>query len=142
MNPTLEYLIDALKSLPGVGTKQAKTIAQFLLNKDEIYINEFVNRIKDAKKNIHFCKFCNNLTSSDICEICSNHSRDQNKLCIVTSQDDLQKLESTNSFIGLYFVLNQEIDVKTKQNIPHEVIEKLIDFVNNKKFTEIIIATN
>jgi recombination protein RecR len=136
------YLIDALKSLPGVGKKQAERIAYFLINKDEKYIDDLIQRIKNGKDNIHFCKQCNNFAEHELCDICSNQSRTQDKLCIVSTIEDLQKIEETNSYTGLYFVLNGEVDVKTKQTLNHIVIRQLMDLVRSHTFNEVIFATN
>lgn len=138
---SFEYLMDALKSLPGVGKKQAERIAYFLINQDQKYIDDFIERIQNAK-NIHFCKQCNNFADGDLCNVCLNKSRDQSKLCVVSTIEDLNKIEETNSYAGLYFVLNAEIDVKTKTNIPHKIIQKLMDMINNHHFEEVILATD
>jgi recombination protein RecR len=143
MNKSFEYLFDAIKSLPGVGTKQAKAISNFLIHQDDKYIYDFIERIKEAKQNIKFCKQCNNLVSSgELCDICLNHDRNQKKLCIVASIDDLQKIEDTNEFVGLYFVLHEEVNVKTKTNISKEIIQQLMKYLQDKKFNEIILALN
>ncbi|GHU31967.1 hypothetical protein FACS1894166_04390 [Bacilli bacterium] len=138
---SFEYLMDALKSLPGVGKKQAERIAYFLINQDQKYINDFIERINNGK-NIRFCNQCNNFAESDLCGICLNKSRDQTKLCVVSTIEDLNKIEETNSYTGLYFVLNSEIDVKTKTNIPHKTIQKLMEMINNHHFEEVTLATN
>jgi recombination protein RecR len=138
---SFEYLMDALKSLPGVGKKQAERIAYFLIGQDQKYIDDFIERIQNGKT-IHFCKQCNNFAESDLCDICLNKSRDQTKLCVVSSIEDLNKIEDTNSYTGLYFVLNGEIDVKAKTNIPHKTIQKLMDMINDHHFEEVTLATN
>jgi recombination protein RecR len=137
-----EYLIDALKTLPGVGKKQAERIAYFLILKNEEYITNFINRISEAHKKIHFCQQCNNFTENELCEICTNPSRQQNRLCVVSSIEDLQKIEETNSYLGLYYVLQGEIDVKTKTNLDHAIIKKFMGLIQSHTFDEIILATN
>ncbi|MDR2829337.1 MAG: toprim domain-containing protein [Mycoplasmataceae bacterium] len=143
MENTFEYLIDALKSLPGVGTKQAKNIASFLILKDERYISEFIDRIKKAKEAIHFCTQCNNMTSNiGLCDICKDFKRDVTKLCIVNTSEDLIKIDATKDYNGLFFVLNSEIDTKKNKDIPSSISEKLIKMLKLYKFNEITIATN
>jgi recombination protein RecR len=139
---TFEHLIDALKTLPGVGKKQADRIAYFLLLKDSKYVNNFMERIKNAKEQIHFCQQCNNFSQNDLCDICANPARDQTKLAIVSSMEDLQKIEDTNSYTGLYYVLNGEIDVKTRTNIDHNQIQKLMALLKKINFQEVLLATN
>lgn len=137
-----EYLVDALKSLPSIGTKVAERIAYFLINQDENYINEFIKRIQKAKSEIRYCKQCNNFSSEELCSICSNSSRDKKKLCIVSNIEDLNKIEQTNAFTGLYFVLNDEINVKTNKKIESSIIKKFLNLLNEESFNEIILATN
>jgi recombination protein RecR len=139
---TFEYLVDALKSLPGVGKKHAERIAYFLMLKDDKYIQEFIERLRDSHEKIHFCRQCNNFADGELCDICSNSSRDQDKLCVVSSIEDLKKIEETGSYSGLYYVLQGEIDVKTKQNLDPKIIRKFIDLLKSHDFKEVILATN
>ncbi len=141
-NAEFDYLIDALKSLPGVGKKQAERIAHFLIKKDDQYIKEFVGRITQAKQKIKICKICNNYCFGEVCDICSNQDRDTTKLCIVSSQEDLQKVENTNSYSGRYYILNGELDVKNKTILNQQVVQKLMDLLKKSKIKEVIIATN
>lgn len=137
-----EFLVDAIRSLPLVGTKAAEKIAYHLIHQDQQYIDEFIKRISNAKNSIKFCKQCGNFALEDLCTICSNPERDNTKLCIVNTIDELNKIESTGSFNGIYFVLNDEINVKAKKKIDPEIIKKLMNYCANKDFKEIIIATN
>jgi recombination protein RecR len=137
-----EYLTDALKSLPSIGKKQAERIAYFLSLKDDKYISDFIERIRDAHDKIHFCKQCNNFSDGELCDICSNPSRDKTKLTIVSSIEDLQKIEDTNSYTGLYFVLNGEVNVKTKTNLEPQIIKQLIELFKTHQYKEILLATN
>lgn len=137
-----EFLKDAFKSLPGVGNKQATNMAYYVLKQSDTYVDTFVDRLIKAKKNIHFCKQCNNFTSHELCDICSNESRDQHKLCIVSNPEDVEKIESTNEYIGIYFVLNDEMDVRKQKIIDEKLIQKIIQLIKSKNITEVILATN
>lgn len=137
-----EYLVDAIKSLPNIGTKAAERIAYFLINQDQTYVDEFIKRISKAKNNIKYCKQCGNFSFDELCPICSDKNRDNSKLCVVNTIDELNKIESTHSFNGIYFVLNDEINVRAKKNIDPRITRKLVNLCTNKEFKEIIIATN
>ncbi len=137
-----EYLIDAINSLPSIGTKAAEKIAYFLINQDEKYLCEFIYRIKQAKLKIKYCEQCNNFSYEKFCPICLNKERDNKKLLIVNNINELNKIEATGVFNGIYFVLNDEINVKTKKNINEEIIKKLVSLCKKKLFNEITIATN
>ena len=137
-----EYLIDAINNLPSIGTKAAEKIAYFLINQDEKYLCEFIHRIKQAKLKIRYCEQCNNFSYEKLCSICSNKERDNKKLLIVNNINELNKIEATGVFTGIYFVLNDEINVKTKKSINGEIIKKLVSLCKKKLFNEITIATN
>jgi recombination protein RecR len=143
MKPTIfEYLIDALKSLPGIGNKQAERIAYYIIKKDKQYINQLLNSISEANNKIKFCQKCNNFATAELCNICANPSRNQKQLCIVSSIEDLLKIETTNTYGGLYYVLDGEVDVKTKTNIDQANIKKFMTLIKDNDFQDITIATN
>lgn len=137
-----EYLIDTLKSLPGVGYKGAMKWAYFLLEQDERYIETFVNRVQNTYTKIKKCSQCGNLTNKNLCDICTNVNREHTKLCIVTTIEDLQRIEDSKNYNGLYFVLGKEINPK----LPDIEFKKLIvlyNHINNHhEIKEVIIATN
>jgi recombination protein RecR len=139
---SLDNLIDLFSSLPQITKKQAKNIALYLINKDEAYIDKFFLALKNSKNKLHFCSQCNCLTEKNKCDICCDYTRDFSKLCIVTSNDDLEKIESTESFKGLYFVLNKELDAKKNAGFEEDVLHKLLDLISLYKPNEIIMATN
>lgn len=139
-----ELLIDAIKSLPGIGSRSAEKIAYFLLNQDTKYIDDFIKRIKHAHEKINYCTQCNNFCTSGerYCSICSNAMRDTKQICVVHTIEDLNKIESTNQYVGLYYVLNEEIDVKKQVNISKDCIDNLTNMINKYKTSEIILATD
>lgn len=138
-----EYFVEALKSLPSISTKSANKIAYFFLENDENFYNTFLDRLVSLKSNIKFCLNCNNLTSNSLyCEICNSDSRDTKKLCIVSYLEDLEKIEQSNSFSGLYFVLNSEINHKDLNSAKKINFEKLETMINKFHIKEILICTN
>ncbi|MDR0752917.1 MAG: toprim domain-containing protein [Mycoplasmataceae bacterium] len=139
---SLQHLIDLFSTLPQVSKKQAKNIALFLIKKDENHIDEFTKQIKDAKKKLHFCEQCNCLSEKNICEICSDYKRDLNSLCIISTSEDLDKIENTGAFKGTYFVLNSELDSKKSNSFNEELLNKLDFLIKLNKPQNIIFATN
>ena len=139
-----ELLVDALSSLPSIGKKSARKLAFFLLDQDQKYIHEFTNRIINAKKNIKKCIACNNISLNLLCSICSNSNRDNSTLCVVPTIEDLDKIETSGSYDGLYFVINGELTCK-KSNMSlvevniHELTNRIKD---DSKIENLIIATN
>jgi recombination protein RecR len=143
MHDNLLKLIDSLNSLPGIGKKQAEKIAFYILRQDEYYAKKLVDDIKNAKSTLFCCISCNNLSSHSLCDICSSTTRDRKKLFIVNSLFDIQKIEFTNAYKGLYFSLNsEEINVKKYRNISPEIIEKLKNNLLDNNYEEILIGTS
>ena len=144
MNEINEFdqLVKSLKALPGISQKQAEKICDFLINQSDEEIYGLIDSIQKLRSTLHFCKYCQNITSDEICDICSNELREQNKLCIVSFSEDVQKIEDTNTYSGLYFVLHEEINVKKATGLNKKTTKKLFDLLNKRKFNEIILATN
>lgn len=135
-------LIQLLKSFPNISQKQAEKICYFLINQKDEFINELSEQITKLRQSLHFCKECQNISLNEICDICANDLREQDKLCIVSSSEDLQKIEDTNTYSGLYFVLHEEINVKKNNGLNKDIVKKLIEQLKKKQFKEIIFATN
>lgn len=137
-----EHLVDAIKSLPGIGYKSAKKLALFLLDNDQRYIDLFIHKINDAYKNIKRCRECFILTNEEICNICSNKNRDHSKLCIVNSFEDFERIESSNSFFGIYHITTNNINKQSKL-LEHKNLLNLKErIIKNPEINEIIIATS
>ena len=144
MNEINEFdqLVKSLKALPCISQKQAEKICNFLINQSDEEVYGLIDSIQKLRSTLHFCKYCQNITSDEICDICSNELREQNKLCIVSFSEDVQKIEDTNTYSGLYFVLHEEINVKKATGLNKKTTKKLFDLLNKRKFNEIILATN
>lgn len=138
-----ELLVDVLKTLPSISTKIAERIAYFLINSDEVFFNRFIEILIDSKMKIKLCKYCKNFTSDElVCNICSNNERKNNKLCIVSSIEDLYKIENINIFFGTYYVLHGEINYKKKETIQDIKCDEIYYLINEFNINEILMATN
>lgn len=134
-----ENLIDSFRRLPGVGYKSAERMAyQYLEMKDE-YKEKFIESMKDISK-LRKCEICHNLSSLDKCEICSDLDRDSSVICVVQSIKDVYAIEKSNSYKGMYHVLDGVISVKNGK-LPEDLnIDSLLNRLDGVK--EVIIATN
>ena len=94
------------KKLPGIGEKTAERLALSLLDYSEEDINLFSNTMISAKKNLHQCEICGNLTSEKICNICDNDYRNKNLICIVEDYKSIFAFEKMGKYNGVYHVLN------------------------------------
>ncbi|MCF0126319.1 MAG: toprim domain-containing protein [Clostridia bacterium] len=138
----INELVRNLKKLPNITTKQADKIVQHLLNASEEDVEAFLDSIRNLRSHIQYCQKCNNISLTPICDICSNEIRNKEKLCIVSSPEDLDKIENTNSYDGLYFVLHEEINVKKKTPLNRKITQKLLSYLKNNEVHEITFATN
>jgi len=138
----LGQLIDALKILPGVGPKSAQRMALNLLerNRDEgLYL---ASKIEAAMKRVGYCTQCRNYTEDKLCSICESKDRNEALLCVVETPADVLAIEQTGSFRGLYFVLMGHLSPLDGIGPEQLGIEKLIELLDRRSVTEIILATN
>lgn len=137
---SLKNIIEAFKMLPGVGEKTAERMAFYILELDEEEVNFFSESVINAKQKLHKCEICNNITDMIICNICSEESRNKDVLCIVEDYKSLYMFEKTNVYNGLYYVINGLISPLSGINPEDIGLEKLLKYIKNNNFQEIIIA--
>ncbi len=136
-------LIDCFLSLPSVGKKTAERYALYcLMQKDEADLIDFSNALINIKKDIHICPNCGNITENDLCEICSDESRNQKQVLVVENIKDLFTIEKINEYHGSYHVLNGAISISKGIGINDLNISSLIERCKNGLVDEIILATN
>ena len=139
---TIESLIKQFNKLPGIGVKSATRIAYHIIDESLPEVEKFANAIIEAKKNIHYCERCFNFSDGDLCEICRDSSRDESILCVVEYPKDLDIMERTDAFNGLYHVLHGVIDPSKGIDASKIKLDELIQRVLKGNFKEIIVATN
>lgn len=101
----LEEAVNAFASLPGIGKKTALRLVLHLINREVEAVDQFGDAIVKMRQGIKFCKVCYNLSDEDLCNICSDRSRDGQVICVVESIRDVMAIEDTGQFRGLYHVL-------------------------------------
>ena len=139
---SLIRLEESLSKLPSVGKKSAERMAFAMLEMDEEDLNEFSEAIRDLKNKIHLCPICGNITEGDKCDVCSDESRDQTTLMVVSSPKDVIAFENAEHYNGLYHVLGGTISLSKGKGIDDLNIQSLLNRVDEGKIKEIIIATN
>lgn len=92
-------------SLPGVGRKTAFRLVMNLLRRDSEEVKKFGESIIKLHEDIHYCRICNNISDTEICNICSDESRDKSVISVVESIQDVMAIENTRQFKGIYHVL-------------------------------------
>ncbi len=136
----LESAVAELSRLPGIGKKTALRLALHILKEDSIYAENLGNAIMRLREDIKFCDKCNNISDTDICEICSNHKRDENTICVVEDIRDVLAVEKTVQFNGLYHVLGGIIN-PIEGIGPNDInVSHLVQRINTEDIKEIILA--
>jgi len=138
----LSKLIDQFERLPGIGRKTAQRLAFFILNGTEEQAEDFAKALVEAKKSMHYCKICQNLTDGEICDICKNPSRDGSVICVVEDPRDVVAFERTRDYSGLYHVLHGVISPMDGIGPDQLKVKELLARVGGGKVTEVIMATN
>ena len=106
LSPKLRRLAEALAELPGIGPLSAQRIAFHLLSDDEhAEAHRLAKELEDAAASVRHCARCNTLCESEICDTCSDETREKDKLCIVETPADQLVIEGSHSYRGLYYVL-------------------------------------
>ena len=139
---TLDQLIRNLSRLPGIGRKSAARIAYFLLKTDRQFTADLAREIQELQEKIRECSICGNYTEIDPCDICSDPRRDPSVICVVEQSQDVQTIESTREYTGLFHVLNGVISPIDGIGPDDLTIGKLLKRIREKPVAELIIATN
>nr|WP_297968366.1 recombination mediator RecR [uncultured Mogibacterium sp.] len=139
----LNKLINELSKLPGIGGKTAQRLAFHILALEESEATALANSIVNAKRSLHYCSVCGNLTDTDPCEICSDESRDRTKVCVVETPQDVIAMERIREFKGMYHVLHGAIS-PVEGIGPNDInLKSLITRLQqHDEIDEIIVATN
>lgn len=137
----IENLIEELTKLPGIGRKTAQRLAFYILSMPDEEAKSIGRAIIEVKEKARFCRECFNITDSELCEICSDSSRDRRKLCVVEEPSNISVIERTGVFKGLYHVLLGNISPLDGGNTDNVKLKELLERVA-QGVDEVIIATN
>ncbi len=122
MDP-VNKLIELFSEFPGIGPRQARRFAYFILTRNNGFLDEFVRNISAAKKSLRVCSSCQRFftstntsgSASKMCSICSDDTRDHASLMIVARDSDLEAVEKSGVYNGLYFVLGGIVPILEKE---------------------------
>lgn len=138
----LEELIDQFARLPSIGRKSAQRLAFHLLSMKQEDAEKFISSINNARSSIHRCSVCCNLTDREVCSICENPARDSSIICVVENPKDVNAIEKTHEYNGLYHVLHGAISPLNGIGIEDICAKELINRLHDDNIKEIIMATN
>ncbi len=129
----LEEAVDAISSLPGVGTRSAMRLALHLLRQPQEKVHHFTAAINALRDEIKYCRECMMIADNEICSICADKSRNHRIICVVESIRDVMSIENTGQYDGVYHVLGGIIspingigpsDISVKELVAR--VEKLV----------------
>ena len=141
-SPLVNQLIEALRCLPSVGPKSAQRMAYYLLERDRSGAENLSAVLAKAAKEVGSCEQCRSLSEQKVCDICTSSARDRSQLCIVETPSDVQVIEQSTNFKGLFFVLMghlSPLDGIGPEEIGLDVLAKRLD---QNEIKEVVLATN
>ncbi len=136
----IEEAVDQMSSLPGIGRKTALRLVLHLMDRSEDEISRFSKSFVKMKAEIQFCKTCHNISDSQMCQICSNPSRNKNAICVVQDIRDILAIEATSQYFGSYHVLGGVISPIDGVGPSDLKIDSLIKRVEETEIKEVILA--
>ena len=139
---SLEELVDKFAALPGIGRKSAQRLAFHVLSLPDAEAESFAAAIVNAKKSVHCCKVCQNLTEGDICRICASTTRDKSTICVVSEPRDVLSIERGREYNGTYHVLHGVLSPMSHVGPDDIKIKELLVRVAENDIEEVIMATN
>ena len=101
----LQEAVDQLATLPGVGKRSALRYALHLLKEDEEKVRDFSEAMVRLKTHLHRCRYCHNISDTEVCPICASDKRQRGIVCVVENIQDVMAIENTQQYRGLYHVL-------------------------------------
>lgn len=141
-SPLIEKLVDSFRCLPGVGPKSAQRMALHLLERNRAGGQHLCIVLSEALQKVGNCNQCRNLTEEPVCKICSSSARNSRMLCIVESPADVNAIEQTGSYRGLYFVLMGHLSPIDGMGPDQIGIPALLELLRSKQLDEVILASN
>lgn len=140
----LERLVRALRRLPGVGPRQAERFSAYFLRAPQGEVEEFVASVLGVKEQVKLCRVCHAYSESDICSICADPDRDKSLICVVEDPQDIESIEKTGAFHGLYHVLHGAISPMEGRGAEQVKVKELLQRVQNTPvpIREVILATD
>ena len=136
----LEKAVGEISRLPGIGRKTALRLALHLLRQDTDPVDSLAEALVRLRHDVKYCKVCHNISDTDVCPMCSDHSRDTSVICVVENVQDVMAIENTQQFHGLYHVLGGIISPMDGIGPSDLNIDSLVERVGQGGVKEVILA--
>ncbi|MBR2081923.1 MAG: recombination protein RecR [Elusimicrobiaceae bacterium] len=142
--PHLDRLVRALKRLPGVGPRQAERFAAYFLRASRGEVEEFMAALSEMKAAVVLCPQCFAYSENGLCEICRDTDRNTSQICVVEDPQDIEAIEKTRAYKGLYHVLHGAISPMDGRGAEQVKVRELLSRVQQATtpIKEIILATD
>ena len=138
----LQDLADQFARLPGIGGKTAQRLAFYVLGLPQEDAQNFADAILEAKRTVHTCPVCQNLTDREICPICDDPTRNRGGICVVAEPKDVIAMERSREFNGVFHVLHGVISPLNHITQDDIRVKELLQRVAAGGVSEVIMATN
>jgi recombination protein RecR len=141
---SFDRLIRALRRLPGVGPRQAERFANYFLKASQAEAEEFINAFAAMRAGVRLCSKCFAYCEEELCPVCADAGRDAGLICVVEDPQDIEALEKTGAFKGLYHVLHGSLSPIEGRGQGSIKIRELIERVHDADsvIREVVIATD
>lgn len=139
---SLQHLAEQFGRLQGVGRKSAMRMAFSMLDLSEEEAEIFAQAILDAKRKIHLCPICQNLTDRELCHVCEDPQRDRGVICVVEDAKAVLSMEKVREFRGVYHVLHGVISPVNGITPDQIKLKELLGRLEDGEVREVIVATN
>lgn len=142
MDTALDRLAEQFRRLPGIGIKTARKMAYYMVQQPQERVDEFIKAVTDAKANMTLCSVCFNLSDQDPCPICEDSRRDHGIICVVETPQDVQAIERSGDYRGVYHVLHGALSPLDGIGVEDLRIKELLQRLQKEDVREVIIATD
>ncbi len=142
--PSIQRLIDEFSKMPTIGLRTAERLAYYIARLPETESVALLKTIQDVQQHITYCRSCFNIAKDKLCTICSDQTRDHSVVCVVEQQLDIEAIENTNSYKGLYHVLLGALSPLDGITPSKLKIGELLNKIKHQhhNISEVILATN
>ncbi len=138
----LAKLIEQFQRLPGIGAKSAQRLAYHILKTPREEVDRLGDAMREVKERVTYCSVCSNITDTDPCFFCTNPSRDGRLICVVEEPENVNGVERTRQFNGLYHVLMGALSPLHGVGPDDLKIKDLLRRVSDGSVEEVVLATN
>ena len=138
----LAKLIEQLQRLPGIGAKSAQRLAFHILKTPREDVDRLSDAMREVKERVTYCSNCSNITDVDPCFFCTHSGRDRRIICVVEEPENVNGVEKTRQFNGLYHVLMGALSPLHGVGPDDLKVKELLSRVADGSVEEVILATN